>query len=157
MHLDFWLPANFLLLVCRKNVSGAYIVSAHFGKQHINLVNPIIDFSRFSSLVDWPMHEKGVSTSILWIQKISFFLIMAWEPIFSQRWMLARHAASKLQWSTVIVVINNSLGPRGFLGQWIKISLKNPTSPERNTFPTEGHGKNSNSQNKGARQLQGLW
>jgi hypothetical protein len=43
----FWLPANFLLLVCRKNVPGAYIVSAHFGKQHINLVNPIIDFISF--------------------------------------------------------------------------------------------------------------
>ena len=43
----FWLPAIFLLLVCRKNVSGAYIVSAHFGKQHINLVIPIIDFVSF--------------------------------------------------------------------------------------------------------------
>jgi hypothetical protein len=41
----FWLPANCLLLVCRKNVSGAYIVSACFGKQHINLVNPIIDYT----------------------------------------------------------------------------------------------------------------
>jgi hypothetical protein len=39
----FWLPAIFLLLVCRKNVSGAYIVSAHLGKQHIDLVIPIID------------------------------------------------------------------------------------------------------------------
>jgi hypothetical protein len=28
-------------------VSGAYIVSAHFGKQHIDLVNPIIDFISF--------------------------------------------------------------------------------------------------------------
>jgi hypothetical protein len=43
----FWLPAIFLLLVCRKNVSGAYILSAHFGKQHINLVIPIIDFVSF--------------------------------------------------------------------------------------------------------------
>jgi hypothetical protein len=41
------LPAKFLLLVCQKNVSGAYIVSAHFGKQHINLVIPIIDFVSF--------------------------------------------------------------------------------------------------------------
>jgi hypothetical protein len=45
----FWLPAIFLLLVCQKNVSGAYIlvVSAHFGTQHINLVIPIIDFVSF--------------------------------------------------------------------------------------------------------------
>jgi hypothetical protein len=28
-------------------VSGAYTVSAHFGKQHINLVIPIIDFVSF--------------------------------------------------------------------------------------------------------------
>jgi hypothetical protein len=28
-------------------VSGAYIVSAHFGKQHINLVIPIIDYISF--------------------------------------------------------------------------------------------------------------
>jgi hypothetical protein len=31
----------------KKNVSGAYIVSAHFGKQHINFVIPIIDFVPF--------------------------------------------------------------------------------------------------------------
>jgi hypothetical protein len=43
----FWLPINFLLLVCWKNVSGTYIVSAHFGKQHINLVIPIIDYILF--------------------------------------------------------------------------------------------------------------
>jgi hypothetical protein len=41
-----WLPANFLLLVCR-NVSGAYIVSAQFGKQHIDLGIPIIDCISF--------------------------------------------------------------------------------------------------------------
>jgi hypothetical protein len=35
------------LLVCRKNVSGAYIVSACFGKQHMNLVNPVIDYTSF--------------------------------------------------------------------------------------------------------------
>jgi hypothetical protein len=28
-------------------VSGAYTVPAHFGKQHINLVSPIIDFTSF--------------------------------------------------------------------------------------------------------------
>jgi hypothetical protein len=28
-------------------MSGAYMVSAHFGKQHINLVNPIIDYTSF--------------------------------------------------------------------------------------------------------------
>ena len=28
-------------------MSGAYILSAHFGKQHINLVIPIIDFVSF--------------------------------------------------------------------------------------------------------------
>ncbi len=104
----FWLPENFLQLVCRKNVSGTYIVSAHFGEQHINLVITIIDFISFSSLVDWPMHKKGFLTSILWIQKIIFFCIMAWEPIFFQPWMLARHTASKIHWLTVIVVINNS-------------------------------------------------
>jgi hypothetical protein len=41
----FGCQQTFLLLVCRKNVSGAYVVSAHFGKQQINLVNPIIDFT----------------------------------------------------------------------------------------------------------------
>jgi hypothetical protein len=43
----FRLPANFLLLVCQENVSGAYIVSVHFGKQHINLGIPIINFVSF--------------------------------------------------------------------------------------------------------------
>ncbi len=43
----FRLPAIFLLLVCQKNVSGGYIVSAHLGKQHINLVIPIIGFVSF--------------------------------------------------------------------------------------------------------------
>jgi hypothetical protein len=32
-----------LLLVCRKNVSGAVMFFARFGKQHINLVNKKID------------------------------------------------------------------------------------------------------------------
>jgi hypothetical protein len=36
-----------LLLVCRENESGAYKVSAHFGKQNINLVIPIIDYISF--------------------------------------------------------------------------------------------------------------
>jgi hypothetical protein len=52
----FRLPTIFLLLVCRKNVSGAYIVSAHFWKENSNLVISIIDFvsffNNFSSLVD---------------------------------------------------------------------------------------------------------
>jgi hypothetical protein len=34
-----------LLLVSRENVSGAYVVSARFGKQHINLVNPIFYYT----------------------------------------------------------------------------------------------------------------
>jgi hypothetical protein len=62
----FRLPAIFLLLVCQKNVSGAYIVSAHFGKQHINLVIPIIDFVSFyitGGLTNASVHEKGFSSS----------------------------------------------------------------------------------------------
>jgi hypothetical protein len=33
--------------ICRKNVSGASVVSTLFGKQHINSVNPIIDYTLF--------------------------------------------------------------------------------------------------------------
>jgi hypothetical protein len=41
----FPLPANILLLLCRKNGPGTYYMSARLGKQHIDLVNPIIDFT----------------------------------------------------------------------------------------------------------------
>ncbi len=65
----FWLPTNVLLLVCRKNVSGAYIVSAHFGKQHTNLVIPIIDlisvFTTGGLTHAQKKKKKSFSTSIL--------------------------------------------------------------------------------------------
>ncbi len=48
MHLnDFLAASNFFAARLSKSVCGAYIVSTHFGKQHINLVNPIIDFTSF--------------------------------------------------------------------------------------------------------------
>jgi hypothetical protein len=58
------LPANSLLLLCRKNGPGAYIVTACFGMYHINMVSPIIDHTSFSSPVDRPVLGKGVSTSM---------------------------------------------------------------------------------------------
>jgi hypothetical protein len=57
-----WLPAKCLLLVCRKNASGACIVSARFGKQHFNLVNPKIDCSSFCITGGLSNAQKGVST-----------------------------------------------------------------------------------------------
>jgi hypothetical protein len=47
MHLNFLAASNLVATHLSKNVSSAYIVSARFGKQHINLVNPIIDFTSF--------------------------------------------------------------------------------------------------------------
>jgi hypothetical protein len=48
MHLNFFrCQQSFCCSFVEKNVSGAYIGSAHFGKQHINLVIPIIDFVSF--------------------------------------------------------------------------------------------------------------
>jgi hypothetical protein len=50
MHLKFFSCQQFFcwdLLVCRKNVSCAYVAFAYFGKQNINLVIPIIDFVSF--------------------------------------------------------------------------------------------------------------
>jgi hypothetical protein len=45
MNLNFFVEMHVLMLLCRKNGVGAYTVSAHLGKQHINLVNPIIIYT----------------------------------------------------------------------------------------------------------------
>jgi hypothetical protein len=110
MHLNFVLAARqiFAALLSKKcfwhlhNVC-AYIMYAHLGKQHISSVNPIIGYTSF-------FITAGLTNARKWIPKISFFCIMAWEPIFSQPWMLARHAASQIdsEESTMIAVISNS-------------------------------------------------
>jgi hypothetical protein len=99
-----------------------------FGKSN-HWLYLIHDFSSLRLVVTnapWPRRPTvtvtgSVSTSILWIPKISCSRIMAWEPIFSQPQMprlsrSRRHAAfeSKIQGSTMIVVINNSREPEAF-------------------------------------------
>ena len=74
----------------------------------MDLVDPIIVYTTLSSLVDRPQLERGFLTSITGILKISFSRIIACAPLFFQRWMLARHAAAKIQVSTMIAMINNS-------------------------------------------------
>jgi len=59
--------------------------------------------------VDRPQLERGFSTSITGILKINFSCILAFAPLFFQHWILARHAAAKIQGLTMLVVINNSL------------------------------------------------
>ncbi len=62
-----------------KNGFGANIVSAHLGKQHINLVNPIIDYTSIFITGGLTNARKRtwVSTSVTGILKISFFSIIA--------------------------------------------------------------------------------
>jgi hypothetical protein len=84
------------------------MVSARFGKQHINLVNPIMDFTSFSIAC-------GVTNARN--RHFDLHLMNTEDQLFPnnglgaktyQPWMPARHAASKIQGSTMTVVINNS-------------------------------------------------
>ncbi len=120
MHLSFFgCQQSFCCSFVEKNVSGAYIVSAHFGKQHINLVIPIIDFVSFfitGGLTNarkrlFDLHIMNTEDHLFphnGLRANIFSTLDAWEPRFSQPWMLARHTASKIHWLTGIVVINNS-------------------------------------------------
>jgi hypothetical protein len=115
MHLNFFgchcLPANFLLLVCQKNVSGAYIVSAHFGKQHISLVTPITDYISFyitggltnarKRLFDLHLMNTGDHLFPRNGKRANIFSTLDAGPSYSIQ-------ISKIHLLTVIVVINNS-------------------------------------------------
>ena len=80
-------------------------VSARSGKQQMDLVNAITVYKT--------LFITGGQTTA---RKKVFYLhhsntedsrIIACAPLFFQRWMLARHAAAKIQGSTMLVVINN--------------------------------------------------
>ena len=100
------------------------MVSAHFGKQHINLVIPIIDFVSFfitggltnarkrlfdlhlMNTEDHLFQHNGLSANI--------FSTLDAGPSYSiQNPLIDSDCCDKQQ-------------PKGFLGQWIKISLKCP-------------------------------
>ncbi len=109
MHLNFFgCQQPFLLLVCRENVSGAYIVSAHFGKRHINLVIPIIDFVSYFITGGLTNAQKRLFDLHLMYTEDQLFLHNGLRANIFSTWMLARHTASKIHCLTVIVVINNS-------------------------------------------------
>ncbi len=104
----FWLPANiccsFLGKMCLVPTWCLLVLGSSISIWSIQL----FIIPHYSSLVEWPMYKIGVSTSILWILKISCSRKIGWEPILFQLWMLARHATPKIQGSTKIVVIKNS-------------------------------------------------
>jgi hypothetical protein len=100
----FWLPATLLLLVCPKNVSGGYKVSARFGKQHNNLVNPIIDYTLF--------FLTGVLTNAR-NRHFDFHLFKTEDQLLPHNRLRANIQnvsilEPEIRGSTMIVVINNS-------------------------------------------------
>ncbi len=126
-HMILWsyqffrLPAIFLLLICWKNVSGAYTVSAHFGKQHINLVIPIIDFVSFYITGELTKARKRL---------FDLHLINTEDHLFPHNGLRA-NIFSTLDAGPSYSIQNPLIDsdccdkqqPRGFLGPWIKISL----------------------------------
>jgi hypothetical protein len=138
LHLNFSTVSKTWMFAARlsKNESGAYVVSARFVKQHItddiSMVNPIIDYSiiipQFSSLVDWPMHKK---------RRFNLHLMNAKDQLFLHNGLRANTFSTPVSAADAVpaCIIQNprikndccdKQQPRGFLGQWIKISLECP-------------------------------
>ncbi len=104
-----------------KKLSGAYMVSARFGKQHIDLVNPMIEYTSF-------FITGGLTNARN--RRFYLHLMNSEDQLFLHNRL--RAIVSTLDdgppCHTQNPRINNNCcdqqQQRGFLGQWIKISLK---------------------------------
>jgi hypothetical protein len=105
-------------------VSAACIVSAHFGKQHINLVIPIIDFVSFFTTGGLTNARKRFFNLHLMNTEDQLFPHNGLRAnIFSN---LDAGPAYSIQNPLIDSDCCDKQQPRGFLGQWIEISLKCP-------------------------------
>ena len=111
------LPANVLLLFCRKNGLQAYIMSALLCSCISNWHIQSFNIALSAVLVLCHRNRMGNSTSILKNHNLGSFRKSAWSPIFLQCIMLAHQAALKIQGSTSIEVINNNRKPC-WLHEW---------------------------------------
>jgi hypothetical protein len=102
-----------------KNVSGAYMLSARFGKQHIKLVNSILDYTSFFT-------TGGLTNARN--RRFDLYLVKTEDQLFPHNTLRA-NIVSNLDagppYHTQNPRINNDCcdqqQPRGFLGQCIKI------------------------------------
>ena len=111
------LPANFLLLLCRKKGMHAYIMSALLWSCISNWYIQSLNIALCAVLVLCHRNSMGNSTSIIKNHNLGSFRKSAWLPIFLQCIMLAHQAALKIQGSTLIEAINNNWMPC-WLNEW---------------------------------------
>jgi hypothetical protein len=119
-HNCFWLPANLLLLLCRKNGSVADIESASLRMYHIKMVSPIIDYTSFFII-------SGLNSA----RKRHFYLYLmnSEDQLFPSAIIFSIMDAGPLyrnQNPRINFVRCDKQQPRGLLAQCIKISLKCP-------------------------------
>ena len=111
------LPANCLLLSCRKEGMQAYIMSALLCSCISNWHIQSFIIALSAVLVLCHRNRMGNSTSILKNYNLGSFRKLAWSPIFLQCIMLAHQTALKIQGSASIEVINNNRKPC-WLNEW---------------------------------------
>ena len=111
------LPANCLLLLCRKKGMQAYIMSALLWSCISNWYIQSLIIALCAVLVLRHRNRMGNSTSIFKHHNLESFRKSAWSPRFLQCIMLAHQAALKIQGSTSIEVINNNQKPC-WLHEW---------------------------------------
>ena len=111
------LPANLLLLLCRKRGLQAYILSALLWSCISNWYIQSLIIALCAVLVLCHRNRMGNSTSIFKNHNLESFRKSAWSPISPQCIMLAHQAALKIQGSTSIEVINNNRKPC-WLHEW---------------------------------------
>ena len=111
------LPANVLLLFCRKTGSQAYIMSALLCSCMSNWHIQSFHIALRAFLVLCHRNRMGNSTSILKNHNLGSFRKLAWSPIFLQCIMLAHQTALKIQGSASFEVINNNRNPC-WLNEW---------------------------------------
>ncbi len=108
MHFKYCCQQIVFCSFVENNVSDAYMLSACFEKQHINVLNPIITYTLFfitdgltsTRKRHLDLHDMNTEDQLSQHK--------AWEPILFQPWMLASNATPKIQRSRMIVVICNS-------------------------------------------------
>ena len=113
----FILPANCLLLLCRKNGLQAYIMSALLWSWLSNWYIKSLNIALCA--VQVLRHRNRITmanlTSILKNHNLESFRKirrkLAWLPMFLQWIILAHQAAFKIQGSTSVEVINNNRKP----------------------------------------------
>ena len=111
------LPANCLLLLCRKEGMQAYIMSALLWSCISNWYIHSLIIALCAVVVLRRQNWMGNSTSIFKNHNLESFCKSAWLPISLQCIMLANQAALKIQGSASIEAINNNRKPC-WLNEW---------------------------------------